>query len=203
MTLKGACQTTFASDNRNSVKLNYGLFYPIKSQFRNPIQNSNNTLDNPMAFISVGVEHPRGYGRRNNFFELGVNFFLNEERTNPDLTKTNWFAGSLFMVYKYDIFPKNKYLDFYFGIGGLLGTQLLTVKQTNTETYFNFNASIMPHAELRIQPLKRISIGASADFLYDGTKTKWYTFDARTYPIGYTRFTGTILKFFIGWCWGN
>lgn len=196
-------QKSFVSDNRNSLKLTYGLFYPIKNQFRNPIENSNNTLDNPMPFISLGHEHPRGYGKRNDFPELGVNYFLNQIRINPDGTKTNWFAGSLYFIYKYDLFPKNKYFDLYVGGGGLIGTQALTVKKNTTVTYLNFNASILPHLEFRAQPIKRISVGVSANFLYDGTLSKWFAFGNRTYPISYTKFTGTMVKFFIGWCYGK
>ncbi|MBK8369429.1 MAG: hypothetical protein IPL10_19165 [Bacteroidetes bacterium] len=196
-------QTTFVSDNRNSLKLTYGLFYPIRKQFRNPIENSNNTLDNPMPYISFGIEHPRGYGRKNNFPEFGANYFLNQIRINPDGTKTNWFAGSLYGVFKFDLFPKNKYFDLYVGYGGLIGAQMLTAKKTSTETFFNFNASIIPHLEFRAQPIKRISIGVSANFLYDGTLSKWLTFDSKTYPINYTKFTGTMVKFFVGWCYGK
>ncbi|MBS1635176.1 MAG: hypothetical protein JST26_04580 [Bacteroidetes bacterium] len=203
LAMPGLCQKVFMSDNRNSDKFTYGLFYPVAGQFRNPIASTNNSLSYPLPFISLGSEHPRGYGKRNDFPEWGLNYFLNQIRHNPDGTKTNWCAGSIYLLYKYDVFPQNKYIDLYFGGGGLAGTQVLTARKTRTETYFNFNASLIPHIEFRAQPLKRISVGASANFLYDGTKTKWYGFGEKTYPVGYSRLTGTMVKFFIGWCYGN
>lgn len=196
-------QTTFVSDNRNSLKLTYGLFYPMKNEFRNPIENSGGNLNNPIPFLSFGIEHPRSYGKQNKCHEFGFNYFLNQIKINPDNSKTNWCAGSLYFVLKFDLFPQNKYLDLFVGGGGLVGSQFLSAKSSSRETYFNFNAAIIPHLELRIQTIKRISIGACANFLYDGTLSKWYTFDSKTYPINYTKFSGTMVKFFIGWCWGK
>lgn len=196
-------QTSFQSDNRNSVKLNYGLFYPLKSQFRNPIADLNSSLNEPLSFLSLGLEHPRGYGKKNICGEYGINYFMNQSKTSPDTVKTHWFAISVYFIYKYDVFPQNKYIDVFVGVGPQIGEQFLSHRKKGLEIYRNFNASLIPHLELRLQPVKRLSVGASVNFLFDFTQSKWKTFDSKTYPVNYTKFTGTTAKFFLGWCWGK
>lgn len=196
-------QESFQSDNRNSAKFSYGLFYPLKSQFRNPLADLRSSLPEPVPSLGIGLEHPRGYGRRNVCFEYGITYFMNQRTVSPDSVKTNWFAFNVYYLYKYDVFPRNKYIDLFVGLGPQVGGQFLTLRKSGAEIYRNFNLSLIPHLELRLQPLKRISLGASADFLFDLTGSKWKTFDARTYPVNYTKFTGMSLKFFAGWCWGK
>lgn len=196
-------QESFQSDNRNSVKFSYGLFYPLKNQFRNPLADTKASLTEPMPSMGIGLEHPRGYGRRNVCFEYGINYFMNQHKTSPDSVKANWFAFNLYYLYKYDIFPRNKYIDLFACIGPQFGGQFLSLRKNGRDIYRNFNLSLVPYLELRIQPLKRISVGAAAGFLFDITGSKWKTFDAGTYPVNYTKFTGLSAKFFAGWCWGK
>jgi hypothetical protein len=196
----GFCQTLPIPDYKRAYRISFGLVYPLKDHFRNPIENFHNNLKEPFSYVSLGYEHPRESGKKKNIYtEGGFNYFLNQIRLNPDSTKTNWCAMSLYMNKKYDLFPKNRYVDLLIGYGGLFGWQIMTVKKQQRETFRNFNASIYPHLELRIQPSMNISFGLSANFLYDGTQSKWKTFGKKEYSVDYTKFSGSLVNFSILW----
>lgn len=193
-------KTTFY--NRNSLKLQYGLFYPMKSQYRNPIGATFNTsFTNPRQVISIGREHPRGYGIRNNCFESGISYFINQIVQTQDSTKLKISAFNVYLNYKFDLFPKSKILDLYVGFAGILGSQILIVDKGKREMYRNFYSTIAPKTELRIQLVDRVSIGSEFSFYYDLTNTNWKTFGSGKRFIDYSKFTGSLINIFVGWCW--
>lgn len=132
MTHNLVSQNTFTSDNRNSIKLSYGVFYPFNNQFR----NSTEKIKQPLPFISLLLEHPRGYGERNRCGEMGTSYFLNQIKTNSDSTKTSWSAFNVYGVLKFDLFPKNKYIDLFLGGGVLVGSQIFITKKNRNKCEF-------------------------------------------------------------------
>lgn len=194
---------TVTYDNRNSWKGKFGYFTPLTSNYKNPIETTfKNEFDSPKQFIGLSLEHPRGYGKRNKAGEVGLNYFLIQTKNIGDTVKLNWFAYNFYVVLKYDVFPKNKYIDLFFCGGGLVGSQRIIVDDKTTQVYRNYTACIIPQIELRIQTIKRISFGFEASFLYDLTNPKWKN-RSNTYLIDNSKFTGTTANVFIGWCWGK
>ena len=193
----------FTSDNRNSLKATYGYFTPLTNKYKNPIETTfKNEFNSPKQFVGLRLEHPRGYGKRNICGEYGLSYFINQTKNIGDTLKLNWFANNFYLIVKYDLFPKNKYVDLFVCGGGLIGSQRIIVDNKSTQVYRNLNASIVPQLELRIQPIKRISLGIEGSFLYDITNPKWKN-RSKTYSLDNSKFTGTTVNFFVGWCWGK
>ncbi len=186
---------------RNTVKASYGLFSPLSKQYHNPIGRAfNEVFENPKAFIGLQMDHPRAIGTKNISGEYGINYFLNQTKTIGDSVKLNWFANNFSLIIKADLLPRNRYIDFYLGIGPLIGSQRLIVKERTTEVYRNFNAALVPVVELRLQFMKRICIGAEGRFLYDLSNPSWKRHGSIHYDLDHSNFSGTTLRFFIGWC---
>lgn len=194
---------TFTSDNRNSWKGKFGYFIPLASNYKNPIESKfKDEFNSPKQYVGLSLEHPRGYGKRNEAGEVGFNYYINQTKNIGDTIKLNWFANNFYVIIKYDLFPKNKYIDLFFCGGGLIGSQRLIVDKKSSQVYRNFNACIVPQIELRIQTIKRISFGFEANFLYDLTNPKWKN-RSNNYLFDNSKFTGTTVNFFVGWCWGK
>ena len=194
---------TFTSDNRNSLKATYGYFIPLTSNYKNPLETTfKNEFNSSKQYVGISLEHPRGYGKRNLCGEYGINYFINQTKNLGDTLKLNWFANNFYLIFKYDLFPKNKYVDLFACVGGLVGSQRIIVDNKSTQVYRNFNACVVPQLELRIQTIKRISFGFEASFLYDLTSPKWKN-RSNTYLLDNSKFTGTTANFFVGWCWGK
>jgi hypothetical protein len=195
---------TFSSDNRNSWKASYGLFYPLTSKYKNPISTSfQNAFNTPKQSVGIALEHARGYGKVNVCGELGINYFYNQIIHIGDSIKLNWFGNNMYFILKYDLFPKNKYIDLFICGGALIGSQRIIITDKSSEVYRNFNAALIPQLELRIQTIKRISLGVEANFIYDLTDPKWKRNGTENYLLDKSSFSGTQMKFFIGWCWGK
>ncbi|MBS1636909.1 MAG: hypothetical protein JST26_13410 [Bacteroidetes bacterium] len=194
---------SFTSDNRNSLKASYGYFVPWARYYKNPIETRfGTTFSSPRPFVALSLEHPRGYGSRNICGEYGVSYFLNQTKNPGDTLTLHWFANNFFLVLKYDMFPQNKYIDLFICGGGLVGSQRIIVDDKERRVYRNFNAALIPRVELRVQTVKRISLGLEAAFLYDLSNTRWKS-RPDTWSPDHSAFTGTTLNAFVGWCWGK
>lgn len=194
---------TFTSDNRNSWKGKFGNFIPLTSDYKNPIETTfQSQFNSPKQFVGLSLEHPRGYGKRNICAEVGINYFINQTKNIGDTLKLNWFANNFYWLFKYDLFPQNKYVDLFICAGGLVGSQRIIVDNKSSQVYKNFNACVVPQIELRIQTIKRISVGIETNFLYDLTSKKWKN-HPNSYYLDNSKFTGTTINIFVGWCWGK
>jgi hypothetical protein len=180
------------NDPINEVKIGFGNFYPLKNQFRNPLENLNSTLNKPIHFVSLSAGHL-------NRAEGGFTYFLNQVKYTPDKTKTNWSAINFHVIYKKDLTPSSKYFKIFVGLGGIIGEQFVIVKTDKTKVFRNFNATLIPQLEVRINPTQRVAIGFTSNFLYDITKSKWRSFDSKQYVINYTKFSGTTASINVIW----
>lgn len=176
----------------NEVKFGFGNFYPLKNQFRNPLENLNSTLNKPIHFVSFS----RGHCNR---AEIGVTYFLNQISYTQDKTKTNWSAINFHYIYKKNLTSSSKYFKILVGLGGIIGEQFVIVKTDETKVFRNFNATLIPQLEVRINPAKRVAIGFTTNFLYDITKSKWRSFASKQYIINYTKFSGTTASINVIW----
>ena len=190
------------SDNRSfAFKATYGYFIPLTSSYNNPIETTfKNNFNSPKQFVGIRLEYPRNVGKSRRYGELGANYFINQTKNIGDTLKLNWFAYNFYFSLKYDLFKKNKYVSLLLCAGGLVGSQRIVVDNKSSQAYNNFNASLVPQIQLRVQPIKRISLGIEASFLYDLTNPKWKN-HSNTYLLDNSKFTGTTVNFFIGWCW--
>ena len=176
----------------NRLKVGYGNFYPLKSNFGSSLKHLNNQYDYPLHCIYITVEHQK-------FSDLGFTYFINQIKYNPDHAKTNWFATNFHHILKYNLTSKNKYMSLFVGGGALFGAQFITVRKDETETFRNFNASLVPHLELRIRATKRLGVGLVSNFLFDLTKPTWKSFEKTRYSVSDNKFSGTMVNLYIGW----
>lgn len=187
-------------DHGNGVKLYYGQFYPTSYKYKSPVNDLfQPVFKAPLPLISIGIEHPRGRNQKLTA-EWGINYYLNQTKNIGDTLRLNWFANNMYWMFKYDLLKKSRYIHFFVCGGAFIGSQRIIIKDKSTHVYRNFNAALVPQLELRIQPVSRISFGADINFMYDFTSPRWKHRGASDYNLGHSGFSGTQIKFFLGWC---
>ena len=188
----------------SSVEISAGLLYPNKSKFGNPIQSSfNEAFESQKQFVALKIEHPRNYSKQNLGAEIGINYYLNQTKSIGDTVKLNWFANTVYAVYKYDLIPKNTYIDVLLCGGGQLGAQRLIINDGTNTVYKNFNAAIIPQVEIKIQPIKRFCFGVQANYIYDLTKGAWKKKTGNDFVIDDSKFSGFSVNAYLAWCWNT
>ncbi|MBC7864212.1 MAG: hypothetical protein IAF38_14640 [Bacteroidia bacterium] len=183
----------------NTLKGSYGIFFPLENKFGNsfaPLFDAK--LKEPIQVISIAIEHGRNNSLRNMSGDIGFLYFMKQTVKN-DSVKLSWLANNFYIIWKFDLFKKSALIDVCFGAGPMVGSQrIIVTKSSNTEVYKNFNCSIVPHAEIKIQAISQLAIGAEVNYLYDFSDNKWKN-RINTFSFSKSNFSGLLVKFYLGY----